>query len=610
MGNEISKKKDKSKNVNELIKENITCEPKNEQELIENQILLDQIIYEKYKGKEIIIYDDSKIKLIEERYPNFVKYKSKIYSDESINVNSHYLLNYYYSKKSAASFKLKFSFYFNKGLLNEANIRMISEEIIIPSIEKLARIPKKKIHITNIREEYDIISFDLFLSEFLSPTLVEDIFCEKNISVLKNNLNDNLKYSSEKFKIGSCKIKNIEIRNIISNYFISPIILKPILYPNTNNFPKTNFTIINKIDKNKNLKELIYEYITPESFKNPKNEATFIENRILLDQIIYEKYKDKQINFDDNIYRNNSEMEALLLYFENKKYNVYVDNSIDQDLYKEINKYYFNDISVGKKIRLSLGINGSIIKDKDKLRDKIINPIISAIGKLTKIPKENVFVTNVRNNCLVCDIYFYGFPIIKEIIHNLFRKNQKQIVTEIHQCLNEIDDVLENDPDLLYSKMENKAEIHDEIHNYVIREGFYFDRNFDKPIGSFGLHSFWIFEWHVPYKMENDRQYFYPGQQWDGFGLIIRDFDRREIFDPNGGWCTAFLDLTKKQKRYNIRDVIKETLYDRNNRRYSLILQCRIKRDQIFSDDNGKNIVMLNDKYVVPYRLLRENIAD
>lgn len=95
MGDEISKKKiDKSKNVNELIKEHITCEPKNEQELIENQILLDEIIYEKYKGKEIKINDDSKIKLIEERYPNFVKYKSNIYSDESINVNSHNLLNY------------------------------------------------------------------------------------------------------------------------------------------------------------------------------------------------------------------------------------------------------------------------------------------------------------------------------------------------------------------------------------------------------------------------------------------------------------------------------------------------------------------------------------
>ena len=66
MGNEIYQHKyktlgkiDKNKNLNELIKKYITCEPKNEQELIENQILLDQIIYEKYKGKEIKITDNS-----------------------------------------------------------------------------------------------------------------------------------------------------------------------------------------------------------------------------------------------------------------------------------------------------------------------------------------------------------------------------------------------------------------------------------------------------------------------------------------------------------------------------------------------------------------------
>lgn len=608
MGNEIYQnnyktlgKIDKNKNLNELIKEYITCEPKNEKELIENQILLDQIIYEKYKGKEIKIADYSKFRLIEELYPYFVNNNNNIYSDETINVNSHKLLNYYYSKKSASYKKLKFYFYFNKDLLQESNKRMIFQKII-SEISHTAHIPKEIMYITNIREEFDI-SFDLFFSKLISLTYVED-----KISYLKSNLNNSLK------TIGYYKIKNIEIRNIISNYFISPIILKPILYPNTNNYPKTNFTIIKKIDKNKNLKELIYEYITPESFKNPKNEATFIENQILLDQIIYEKYKDKQINFNDNIYRNNSAMEALLLYFENKKCNVYIDDSIDQNLFKEINKYYFNQNTFGKKLRLSLGIDGSIMNDKDKLRDKVINQIISKIGNVTNVPKDKIFVTNVRNNCIICDIFLYvkdlikeKAPKIKEAFSNLFQK--KQIVVEIHECLSQIQDSLENESNNLYDKMKNKVEIHENIENYVVNSGYYFDSNFDKPIGSFGIRSFLFFYWHEQYKVTNEKKYFYPGKQWDGFGLIVRNFNE-EIFDPNGGWCTAYCDLTKKQKRYKIQDIAKETLYDRNNKRYSLLFQIKIKKDQIMSDDNNNNIVMFNDGYIVPYRLLRENIAD
>ena len=605
MGNEPYHHKYKTlknldKNVNELIQEYITCPPKSKQEIIENQIFLDQIIYEKYKGKEIEISDNSKIRLIEKRYPYFVKNNCNIYSDESINVNSHKLLNYYYSMESASYKKLKFYFVFNKDLLKEVHLRMIFE-LIISEISKLAHISKEMIHITNTREE-SYFTFDLFFSNSISLK-------KFNKSYLIDNLNDSLR------KIGffNIKIKNIEILNIISNYFISPIILKPILYPNTNNYPKTKFTIINKIDKNKNLKELIYEYITPESFKNPKNEATFVENKILLDQIIYEKYKDKEINFDDNIYKNNSAMEALLLYFENKKYKVYIDDSIDQNLFKEITKYYFSESTFGKKIRLSLGIDGSIINDEDKLRYKVLNPIISAIEKFTNVPKEKIFVTNVRKNCIIFDIFFINFVAqnaskIKEAILNLFRKNQ--MVTKIHDCLNEIDDTLENDFNNLYSRMENKVEIHDEIKHFVVNHGYIFDSKFDKPIGSFGIRSFFIFRWHEKSKMQNEKEYFYPGQQWDGFGLIVRDFGN-EIFEKNGGWCTAFLDLTKKQIRYKIQQIVKETLYDKNNRRYSLLLQCKIKKDQIlFDDENNNNIVMLNDKYIVPYRLLRENISD
>ena len=607
---EIIDKNSIEKNVNKLIKEYITNEPKNEQEFIENQILLDQIIYEIYKGKEIKITNYSEFELIKKQYPYFEKHNCNIYSDESINVNSYKLLNDYYSKESASFKKLRFYFDFTDDFLKETKIRMIFGNII-SKINLIANIPKKIMYITNIRREIDAIdtfSFDLFFTQLISLTEVKDIFGEKNISYLISKLNDSLS------TIGKYKIKKIEIQNIISNYFICPIILKPILYPNINNYPKTNFEIIKKIDKNKNLKELIYEYITPESFKNPKNETTFIENQILLDQIIYEKYKDKEINFNDNIYRNNSAMEALLLYFENKKYKVYIDDSIDQSLLGEINKYYFNQNTFGKKIRLSLGIDGNIINDKDKLRDKVINQIILEIGKLTEVPKEKIFVTNVRNNCIICDIFFYiddliteNFPRIKEAISNLFKKNQA--VVEINNCLSQIQESLENNSNNIYNDMENRVEIHDIIENFVVNPGYLFDNRFDKPIGSFGIHSFWFFHWHEQFKTENGKKYFYPGRQWDGFGLVVRNHGK-EIFDPNGEWCTAFSDLMKKQKSYNVQHIFKETLYDNNNRRYSLLLQCKIKKDQILFDDDNNNIIMLNDEYIVPYRLLRENIAD
>ena len=601
---------DTKKNLNELIEENIAFKPEKDQEIIENQIILDQLIYEKYKGKEIKLTDNSKFLLIEERYPCFIKFVNKIYTDESLNYHSHKLLNYYYSQKSASDKKIKFCFNLDKDIflkVNKNNKDIILRTLfgkIISEINSSTKIPKEIMYITNIREA-GFISFDLFLFDKdkmikINPqlkTYIENLFNEKTIFYLKNVLKESLN------KIGNTRfeVENIEIQRIISNYFISPSILKPILYPNTNNYPKTNFKIIKKIDKTKNLKELISEYITPESFKNPKNETTFIENQILLDQIIYEKYKDKQINFNDNIYRDGGAMEALLLYFKNKKYKVYIDESIDKDLFKEINKYYFNQNALGKKFRLSLDIDGSIINDQDKLRYKIINPVISKIEELTKIPKEKIFVTNVRNNCIICDIFIY--------LKNLFCPD-KNMVEELLRFLSEIQNNLENNPNNLYQSMENRVEIHDIIENYVVNPWHYFNREFNKPKGSFGIR---LFIFHVESQMKNGKTYFYPGEQWEGFGLNVdvsnNSLPVNDIFDKNGDWCIAYCDLLKRQKCYKIKDIVKETLYDNQNRRYSLLFQCKIKKDRIWSDEE-KNIVMFDDRYVIPYRLLRENIAD
>lgn len=123
-----------------------------------------------------------------------------------------------------------------------------------------------------------------------------------------------------------------------------------------------------------------------------------------------------------------------------------------------------------------------------------------------------------------------------------------------------------------------------------------------------------IFKWHEQYVIKNGRKYYYPGVQWDGFGLNfdlgLPRADDSDIFDPNSDWCIAFSDLTQREIRYNVQDIRKETLYDNNNRRYSLLFQCKIKQDQILFDDNNNNIVLLDEGYIVPYRLLRENIAD
>ena len=114
-----------------------------------------------------------------------------------------------------------------------------------------------------------------------------------------------------------------------------------------------NYKIYEDIDSQKNLRTLIKDNII--NFKNPSNDKEFIENVIILDHIISEKYK-IPTPIDREIFLNNP-MNELLVFFKNQKYNVFIDYSIDDELYSHLLKYYFNKNTYNKKVRIHLDID-------------------------------------------------------------------------------------------------------------------------------------------------------------------------------------------------------------------------------------------------------------
>ena len=315
--------------------------------------------------------------------------------------------------------------------------------------------------------------------------------------------------------------------------------------------PDGEIKVYEKIDPTKNLKDLIEE--NSKNFKEPSNDIQFIENQATLDYITSEKYKKEEINIDKFSKLGKKAgypvMNDLLMFYNKKKCKVYIDNTIDSEFYSQLQKYYFSENILKKKIRIHLNIS------KDKLNDiKVVNDIITKIVKkisgITKIPIDNLHVTNVRRNCLLFEIF------------HLIRKNIERFIVG-------------------------------ELNEEVIQRN---RRELDK----------------------NGRRYYYPGERYQGFGLKVhcKDIDNnhyccQDIFDPNGDWCIAYADLLKNRISYKVNNVHPEILYDNNHQGYRLLYQCKIKRTEI--ENVRDDIITLrhdNKDYVIPYRLLKENIEN
>ena len=391
----------------------------------------------------------------------------------------------------------------------------------------------------------------------------------------------------------------------------------------SNSPQRGNYEINKKIDVNKSIKLLIEKNIT--NFQNPKDEKEFTENLILLDYIISEKYKNKkELNFDNDYVKNNPGMKDLLLFFQKKNCKfckncscenclncrnckVYIDDTIDEELYFQLQKYYFNKKTFENKIKIHLNIDMNKIKlDGDKLKE-ILDKFTDKISDITKIPKNNLYVANIREGSIswiifIRDVYRCSF------IPNKFTQYQENelidFITYIKDHLGQQSEINENDIPIIRSNLEH----------YLIPNNI-FNNEYNKKRSDFGICPFPIFSFlkrHIEYTIKNERKYYYPNQRWEGYGLTV---ENENIFNPESDWCIVYCNLTKEDINYKIDNVKKDLLYVYENGkqiRFSLLFQCKIKISEI-RDKNGRMEfinIMDKDRYLIPYRLLKEHLDD
>ena len=172
---------------------------------------------------------------------------------------------------------------------------------------------------------------------------------------------------------------------------------------------------------------------------------------------------------------------------------------------------------------------------------------------------------------------------------------------------------IKNEKGNQYLSNEDEIEIKLIIDNLILNPEYYFDGRYDKRKGDFGLRHFLFIGYHMDSIQKNGKTYYYPNERCEGYGLKVhcQDIDNHhffcgDIFDPNGQWCIAYSNLSKSRISYRIPNV-RPDLFFYKNRRYSLLFQCKVKISEIINEEDD-NITLSNKNYVIPYRLLKEDI--
>lgn len=338
-----------------------------------------------------------------------------------------------------------------------------------------------------------------------------------------------------------------------------------------------------------------------------------------MDYITSEKYKKTELNLNDTHKFKNPAIKDLLMYYKKKNCKVYIDKTIDDNLYSQLQKYYFNENAFKKKIRIHLNIDNNILNDENKVKN-IIEKIINKISEITKIPKKDLYVTNIRKNCLICDIihiihisrnvndfcYYFDKLCVGELNEELINRNRIELRIFLQQIERELGNQDISD--------EAKYEIQKIINNVMVNQDKYFNSSYDKRRGYFGLRHFLFIPYHKDSIQKNGKTYYYPNERCEGYGLKVHCQDHfycDDIFNPNGQWCIAYSNLSKSRISYRIRNVQADQLFDNNNIGYRLLYQCKVKKSEIINEENN-NITLRNNNsnYVIPYRLIKEHIDD
>lgn len=382
----------------------------------------------------------------------------------------------------------------------------------------------------------------------------------------------------------------------------------------------SKFKIYEKIDPTKSLESIINDNIP--NFKALKDGKEFIENLITLDYIISEKYKNSKSIFDDdaNIQRNPG-FEDLSLFFKTRNIKVYYDNSISPDFYKHLRKYYKSENNSKKKIRIRLNLNEKVLQDETKV-ESIVEKIINKVSQIINVKKEDLHVTNVRKNCLLLDIFILAAGIALTIPRTIGAINEIRLINqkaEFEQCLQEI--VNQNNGNNIHFVDRNGENEHEDVvvdirealSHYVTNQGFTperFDYRYDKLKGRFGRV---LFFWNCESTKKNGNTYYYPNKNCEGYGLKVPE-ERLIINDEHifksGNWRVVYTNILKNKYYYKINQFSGEYIEKRNNdnsiKKFRLFFQCKARVPSIVENPDGSLIT--DDDYLVPYRLIKENL--
>lgn len=384
----------------------------------------------------------------------------------------------------------------------------------------------------------------------------------------------------------------------------------------TSKLGKRTFKIYEKIDTTKSLKSIIKDNIT--NFTHPSSDKEFIENQILLDYIISQKYKNNKTIFDYNVDSNkNHGFETLSMFFKYKNAKVYYDNSINKNFYKYLRKYYKSKNNFEKKIRIRLNLKKDVLKDKEKI-ESIVNKIINKISEITGIKNEELHVSNVRKNCLIFDIVHLVSRAVNNVVgyfvgkikEQEFNNNKEEFRDFLREICNE-----HNENNIEFRNMNDEIEdvivdVRTVLSNYVTDENLNgrFDRNYDKSKGSFGR---FFYLWHKESTERNGRIYYYPNKNCEGYGLKVNEIlDGINIFKSNE-WCTIYTNVMKNKAYDSIDKFQGEYIEKRNNdgtiKKFRVFLQCKAKFCTI--SVSLDHTIIFDDEYIVPYRLIKENLG-
>lgn len=246
------------------------------------------------------------------------------------------------------------------------------------------------------------------------------------------------------------------------------------------------FKVYDKIDGGKKLKDIVKEEI--ENFEAPKKGLEFIDNLIKLDYITSVKYKSKEINFDNlsgliglNDYPS---MKYLVMFYKKKNCKVYIDNTIDQNFYNQLQKYYFNNNIFKNKIRIQLHIDKNKLKD-EKIVKNIIKRIIETISKIMDIPVDKLYAINVRRNCLLCDIIYIINRSRNFFVSLIDRNRFNQNLNILRQFLRGIEREMGNNDIFQENTYQDIIEIRTILDNIIISPYLHFNNKYNKKRGNF-----------------------------------------------------------------------------------------------------------------------------